>query len=26
VVSVPHAGGTVHQVEDILARILEVAR
>lgn len=25
VVSVPHAGGTVHQVEDILAKILEVA-
>ncbi len=26
VVSVPHAGGTVHQVEEILAKILEVAR
>lgn len=26
VVSVPHAGGTVHQVEDILAKILEVAK
>jgi 2-oxoglutarate ferredoxin oxidoreductase subunit alpha len=26
VVSVPRAGGTVHQVEDILARILELAR
>lgn len=26
VISVPHAGGTVHQVEEILAKILEVAR
>lgn len=26
VVSVPHAGGTVHQVEEILAKIVEVAR